>query len=45
MKGNNDTVYKLIAQDFYISLENYVISLKYILKSQILKFKTSYNLT
>ena len=43
MKGNNYTVYKLIAQDFYISLENYVISPKYILKSQILKFKTSYN--
>ena len=45
MKRNNDTVYKLITQDFYISLENYVISSKYILKSQILKFKTGYNLT
>lgn len=45
MKRNNDTVYKLITQDFYISLENYVISPKYILKSQILKFKTGYNLT
>ena len=43
MKRNNDTVYKLIAQDFYISLENYVISPKYILKPKILKFKTSYN--
>ena len=43
MKRNNDTVYKLITQDFYISLENYVISPKYILNSQILKFKTSYN--
>ena len=39
MKRNNDTVYKLITQDSYISLENYVISLKYILKSQILKLK------
>ena len=38
MKRNNDTVYKLITQDF-ISLENYVISPKYILKSQILKLK------
>ena len=39
MKRNNDTIYKLITQDFYISLENYVISSKYILKSQILKLK------
>ena len=45
MERNNDTVYKLITQDFYISLENYVISNKYILKSRILKFKTGYNLT
>ena len=45
MERNNDTVYKLITQDFYISLENYVISHKYILKSRILKFKTGYNLT
>ena len=39
MKRNNDTVYKLITQDSYISLENYVISPKHILKSQILKLK------
>ena len=39
MKRNNDTVYKLITQDSCISLENYVISPKYILKSQILKLK------
>ena len=39
MKRNNDTVYKLITQDSYISLENYVINPKYILNSQILKLK------
>ena len=39
MKRNNDTIYKLITQSSYISLENYVISPKYILKSQILKLK------
>ena len=43
MKRNNDTVYKLITQDSYISLENNVISPKYILKSQILKLKLVYN--